>query len=189
MSIDYFEVDNVFIDKEILTNKFTCNLEICKGACCFIESEYGAPILKEEIKKVENILNIIKKYLPEKNIDEIQQKGFWERKEDELLIKSINNRECVFVYYDNDIAKCGIEKAFYNGEIDFIKPISCHLFPIRVSDFGGPILKLAKYPDCESAFDFGEKNDTKVYKFCKAGLTRSFGKNWFNKLETLTNIE
>ena len=125
------EIDEIIVNREVIKTKFTCDLEKCKGACCTMESEYGAPITKSEIEKIEKILPIVFEYLPGRHIQEIKKNGFWYEVEGQLMTRSINKRACVFVTYEGDIAKCGIEKAYRDGKVDFIKPVSCHLFPIR----------------------------------------------------------
>ena len=183
--IDFNSIDGVLVSNQILKTKFTCNLEVCKGACCTMKSEYGAPLLKTEIGIIDKYLPKIKKYLSKKSISEIDKNGFWEEKESELMTRSINNEDCVFVYYDGDIAKCAIEKAYNNEEIDFIKPISCHLFPIRVTDFGGDVLKYEQYEDCEPALKKGEETGLSILAFCEKPIKRAYNNEFFNKLENL----
>ncbi|HOJ36833.1 MAG TPA: DUF3109 family protein [Ignavibacteriales bacterium] len=179
-------VNGVLVRNEVINKKFCCDLEKCKGACCTFESDYGAPLLQEEIPIIQSILNKVKKYLTQRNIEFIEQNGFYEINENGIFTKGINKRDCVFVYYDeNGIAKCAIEKAFYNGEIDFKKPISCHLFPIRIHDFGGDILVFENFVGCSPALENGNKLDLPTYKFCKESLIRKYGENWYNELENL----
>jgi len=176
------EVDGITVRDEIFHAPFSCDLEKCKGACCTLESQFGAPINKEEINKIENNLTEIFNYIPIEHKQEIQTKGFWENKDDELMIRSINSRDCVFSFRDNDVAKCGIEKAFFDNKIYFRKPISCHLFPIRISHFGGDVLRYEKFSECTSAIENGKKLNSTVVEFCKDSLTRLYGKTWYEKL-------
>jgi hypothetical protein len=182
---DFENIDGVLINKEILKTKFTCNLEICKGACCTMKSEFGAPLLESEIGIIEENLPIIKKYLSSKSVKSIEKDGFWEEKDSELMTRSINHRDCVFVYYEGDIAKCAIEKAYNEKKIDFIKPISCHLFPIRVNDFGGDVLKYEKYSDCDPALEKGKKTGLSILEFCEKPIKRAYNSDFFNKLKNL----
>ncbi len=178
----YVTVDKTLVDSKIFTKKFTCDLSKCKGACCTIESEYGAPLEKDEIETIEKFLPEIKKYLSKRNSDEIEKNGFWEYKAETYMTRSINNRDCVFVYYEGDVAKCAIEKAYLNKEIDFQKPISCHLFPIRISDFGGPILKYEEYKDCEPALEKGEETGLSIARFLKEPIIRIYGEKYYSEL-------
>ncbi len=179
--IDFIEVDNVLINTEITETKFTCNLGKCKGACCTMESKYGAPITEQEIAIIETYLPIIKEYLPKEKIKEIDKNGFWIKVHDEFMTRSINDKDCVFVYYEGNIAKCGIEKAFYDERMNFRKPVSCHLFPIRISNFGGPVLRFEKYSECKPALTYGNKTKITIFDFCREALERTFGKEWFSK--------
>lgn len=186
---DLYNIDDVIVRKEVFDSCFQCDLSKCKGACCTMESSYGAPVSKEEIDTINYYLDLVKPYLTKKHIEAIESEGFWEDKEDCLMLKSINDRECVFVYYDGDIAKCAIEKAFYDGKIEFKKPISCHLFPIRVSQFGGDILRYEKMKQCEPAVEQGVKNKITIAEFCKESLTRLYGMNWYQKLRELSGVK
>src|SRR5690554_755061 len=117
MKKNFIQIDNVIINTDITETKFTCDLEKCKGACCTMKSDYGAPLTREEIEKINEILPVIKNYIPERNIKEIEENGFWEEKFDQLMTTSINKKDCVFVYYEGKIARCGIEKAYNDGKI------------------------------------------------------------------------
>lgn len=180
-------VENVLVRKEVLTTRFACDLKKCKGACCTIDSEYGAPINADEIPEIEKILDIVFDYLDDINIQEIKENGFYEKKYDDLFLRSINNRDCVFVCYDNDIAKCSIEKAYFDGKTEFRKPISCHLFPIRISKFGGDILRYEKFISCEPALENGKSLDITIAEFCKESLIRMYGENWYSQLKEKFN--
>jgi len=144
-----------------------------------MESEYGAPLHEDEIETIESYLPVVKKYLTREHIKELENKGFWYRTDGYLMVRSVNKRECIFAYYENDIAFCAIEKAFINKEIDYKKPISCHLFPIRVADFGGPVLYFEEYKECSPALVKGSESGTTVFEFCENSLERMFGKQWF----------
>ena len=181
-------VEDVLIRTEIAEKKFACDLEKCKGACCTLESEYGAPLLEEEVDVIDKILDIVKEYIPERHREEIESNGFYEVKDGEILTNSVNNKACVFVYYENDIAKCGIERAFFEGRITFRKPISCHLFPIRISKFGGDVLRYEKFSQCSPALEKGEKQNFKLVDFCEDSLKRLYGDKWYaTLLETIGN--
>lgn len=183
--INFDNIDGVLVSKEIVKTNFSCDLEKCKGACCTMKSEYGAPLNSDEIDIIQENLEIIKEYLTERSIDEIEKNGFWEQKEDLLMTKSLGDTDCVFVYYENDIARCSIEKAYYDNKINFIKPISCHLFPIRITDFGGDVLRYEEYEDCKPALEKGKKEEVTIMKFCEKPLKRAYTNNFYNKLEKL----
>ena len=182
MNNKLYEIDSVLVNEEIASTNFFCDLSKCKGACCTMESQYGAPVNREEINKIQDILDIVMEYLPEKQRELIEKRGFWEIKQEQELLKSVDNKDCVFVFYEGDVAKCAIEKAFFEKKVDFRKPISCHLFPIRISDFGGPVLRYERYEECEPALLLGENKKITILEFCKDSLERAFGKIWYDKL-------
>lgn len=186
---NFIPVEDVLIRTEIAEFNFACDLNKCKGACCTVESEYGAPLLKEEVEQIESILDIVKEYLPKKHRLEIEDNGFYEAKNDELLTASVENKACVFVFFDKGIAKCSIEKAFFDGKTKFRKPISCHLFPIRVSKFGGDVLRFEKFKECSPALENGAKNSIKLVDFCKDSLERLYGKKWYSKLKEIIGMK
>lgn len=182
MEAEFLHIDGVVVNTEITESYFTCDLSKCKGACCTMESQFGAPITEKEIEDITKELKIILEYLPKQHVAEIEKKGFWVKMQNELMTRSINNRACVFVYYEGEIAKCAIERAFKEKKININKPISCHLFPIRISNFAGPVLRYEKYRECHPAIEKGKQTKLTVMEFCKDSLKRNFGETWFNKL-------
>lgn len=182
MTNDFTEIEDIIFNNKILSTHFSCDLEKCKGACCTMQSEYGAPVYGREIDAIEQIQEKVKEILPPKSRKIIEKKGFWEEKDGQLLLLSVDNRDCVFVLYDGDIAKCAFEKLYFQEEIDFRKPISCHLFPIRISEFGGPVLRFEKHRDCEPALNKGRETNTSVAEFCREALSRAFGQSFVDKL-------
>ncbi len=181
---DLIKIDDVLVNKEIIERNFTCDLNKCKGACCTMESDYGAPLLEEEIAEITAVLPAVKKILSQEQIDEIDKNGFHFKIDGELMVKAIDNKECIFAYYDGDVAKCAIERAYYNGESKFIKPLSCHLFPIRINQFGGDVLKYEIYHECFGAVALGAITEIPVFEFCEGGLKRKYGNDWYDKLKT-----
>ncbi len=183
MNWQILPVGNILVRKEIADRPFLCDLDKCKGACCTLESELGAPLKTEEIKEIEDILDNVKVYLTGEHVKEIEKNGFYETRSSELFIRSVNNKECVFVYYEDDVANCAIEKAFLHGKTKFKKPISCHLFPIRVSNFGGDVLRFEKFDECKSAFNAGKTKNVTVIEYCKESLSRLYGDKWYSQLK------
>jgi hypothetical protein len=181
MNEQILPVKDILVRKEVVENHFKCDLAKCKGACCTFESRYGAPISWEEVGVIENLISKVLPYLPHAHRAEIEEKGFYEVKNDEPLIRSVDNRSCVFVHFENGIAKCSLEKAYFEGETDFRKPISCHLFPIRVSDFGGDVLRYERIDECEPAIELGKKENVTIAEFCKDSLVRLYGEEWYSK--------
>ena len=121
-------IQDIVVSTKIANAPFCCDLKKCKGACCTLKSDKGAPLRRDEIGKIDNILDTVMHYLSQRNIDEIEENGFYVEEDGELLTNSIDNKECVFVYRDNGIAKCSIEKAFVEG-----KQILKNQFPVIFS--------------------------------------------------------
>ncbi len=182
---DIADIDDVLLNKEIFTEKFKCDLGACKGACCTMESELGAPVEESEIEQIENELDTILEALPKWQAEVVKKYGYWEEKQGQLMIKSINNKECVFAIYDDGIARCAIEKLYFDKKVKFRKPISCFLFPIRISEFGGPVIRYERYDDCIPAMKNGEEENVTVFEFCKDSLIERFGEDWYNKAKKI----
>lgn len=127
-------VKNVYISDDVAENFFVCDLEKCKGACC-VEGHLGAPLEEEELPILHQIYDKVKPYLTPEGIEAIEKDGLYIKDhEGDYSTTTINDRECAFAYYDNKgFLKCGIETAYKDGKIDFYKPVSCHLYPIRIT--------------------------------------------------------
>lgn len=181
------DLDRVSVRPEVFNTYFACDLGKCKGACCTLESPYGAPLNPEEVEEIEKALPVVlsNNHLSQFNKNEIKKNGFWEEKQGDLFTRSINNKDCVFVYYEGDVAKCAIERAYFDGKIKYRKPISCHLFPIRISHFGGDIVRYEKFSQCAPALSNGENTKTTIFDFCKDSLIRLYGLSWYTKLKEL----
>ena len=176
-------IDKILIDEEICKVKFSCDLPACKGSCCTFEGEIGAPVLDSEVQKIYAVYDIVKEYLSGHSIATIEKRGSIEGTKGNYSTVSINKRDCVFVYYEGDIAKCAIEKAYFDKKISFREPLSCHLFPIRVSDFGGTYIYYQKFDECKPGIVKGEKENSTLYKFLKEPIIRAYGKEWYEHLE------
>ena len=187
MSNDFLHIDGVLVDPDIVGVKFVCDLTQCKGACCTIESELSAPLSEPEIGELEKLLPIVKEYLPPDHVLEIEGKGFWEKRGGTYRTWCLNRRDCVFVYYDGDIARCSIEKAYREGRIDFLKPLSCHLFPVKISGCRRPGLSFEQYYECKPAMIKGREENTLLVDFCHDALRRAFGEEWLGKMRSALN--
>jgi len=182
--------DNILTDERIAGEYFECDLEQCKGACCTFPGEFGAPVLNEEVQKMNAVIEPASKYLSEKSKKYIETHGAVQGEPDKYSTVCIDKRDCVFVYYENDIALCAIEKAFFAGEIDFRKPISCHLFPIREVYFGGKCIHYEQIDECAEARVKGKANNNLLYKSLKEALVRAYGEQWYNEyVNTIESTE
>ena len=181
------EIDGKLVSHELFEKKFVCDLNACKGTCC-VEGDAGAPLEKEELLILEEIQDIVKEFLPAKAVKALEEQGPFVLDDDgEFVTPLVNNKECAYAFFDNKgIAKCGIEEAHRLGKVGFKKPISCHLFPIRLTKLKEHIaLNYSYWHICEPACDCGEKLDVKVYKFLREAIVRKFGQQFFDELESL----
>ncbi len=164
---------------------FVCDLAKCKGACC-VEGDLGAPLEEDELDKVEEAVEMVKEYLPKESLEVLEKEGGYILDEEgDFSTTTINGRECVFAYRDEkDILKCSIEQAWKDGKTDFRKPVSCHLYPIRITKLHGyDALNYDQWEICSPACDLGEQLKVPVYKFLEEALVRKYGREWFDKLE------
>lgn len=167
---------NIKTPPELFTTHFKCNLDVCKGACCISKFGGGAPLEINEIEKIKNNLDIFKTILPTNIIDFIDEKGFFDNFRNSFTTKCLPNGQCVFVYFENEIAFCSIEKLFKSNLIDFNKPISCQLFPVRLKNFNTEI-EFEFFNECDSAFENGKNNNVFLNDFLKDSLNIFLNKN------------
>jgi len=178
------QIDNALLSEDLFSKRFVCDLGACKGACC-VEGDSGAPLEAEEVGKLEDALDDIKPYMRQEGIDRVEETGVFTIDVDgEYVTPLVNDEECAFVSFDkNGTAKCSIEQAHRDGKTDFLKPISCHLYPIRLTQLKDYVaLNYHYWPICDPARSCGAKLDVKVFKFLKEPITRKFGEDFFDKL-------
>ena len=182
------EIGKTLISDDVVSEQFFCDLTKCKGACC-VEGDLGAPLNEDELEKIDEVIDIVKPYLSKEAVAVLDTEGGYLLDEDgDLSTTTINGKECVFAFYDDKkILKCGIEQAHKEGKTDFKKPISCHLYPIRISklpDFEA--LNYDRWSICAPACDLGKELKVPVYKFLKEPLIRKYGEGWYEQLEKAT---
>ncbi len=176
-------MDKYIIDDRIFSVKFSCDLGKCKGACCTLKGAGGAPVLDDEISLIRSNLKFAKRYLSEVNINCIESDGFFEGSPGDYSIRSVNDKECVFSFYEDDIAKCSFQKAYNNNETDFRKPISCHLFPVRISGVKRNIIRYEELSECEDALIKGAEENISVFEFVRESLIREYGNEFYEDLK------
>ena len=179
------EVKDKIVSTQIFDKKFVCDLNACKGACC-IEGNSGAPLTLDEIDLLEENIEKIMPFMRPEGIEQVEENGvFYMDEDNEAVTTLVNGGECSFVYFDeNNITKCGIEQAYNSGKIDFNKPISCHLYPIREKQFNDfRALTYDVWPICAPACACGDKLDVPVYRFLKGAIIRAYGEDFFEALE------
>ncbi|HLF20017.1 MAG TPA: DUF3109 family protein, partial [Bacteroidota bacterium] len=155
------------------------DLNACKGACCTLPGGRGAPLLDSEINEIQKAFPLIQKYLGPDHRHRIEEKGLFEGSDGDYTTPCYKNRACVFVTYEQGIAKCSFEKSFMNGEISWRKPLSCHLFPIRVERGTQDKLRFEFISECIPALDKGNLEDTYLSDFLKEALVRAYGELWY----------
>ncbi|CAM4232575.1 DUF3109 family protein [Gillisia limnaea] len=180
-----FQIGKTIVSEEIVQKDFLCNLSACKGACC-IAGDAGAPLEEKETKILEEIYPLVKPFLRKKGIEAIESQGTSVIGEDgEFETPLIDGADCAYVTFDNrGTALCGIEEAYNQGEIKWKKPVSCHLYPVRVQDYSEfAAVNYHHWEICDDACTLGKELQVPVYKFVKEALIRKFGEDWFMELE------
>jgi hypothetical protein len=178
------QIDDKIISLDVFEQQFVCDLSACKGACC-VEGDSGAPLENEEADILAQIYDKVKPFMREEGIREVELQGFSViDKDGDLTTPLVNNKECAFVSFDqNGTAKCSIEQAYNQGEVAFKKPISCHLFPIRIQKYDDfEAVNYESIKICEPACSCGQKLHVPVYKFLKEPLIRLYGESWYHTL-------
>jgi len=179
------QIDDTIISLELLEECFVCDLNSCKGICC-IEGDDGAPLEEAEVKIIEDLLPVIWDDLSEASKSVISKQGVSYIDQDgEPVTSIVNGAECVFTYTDElGVCKCAIEKAFREGKTNFYKPISCHLYPVRLQKYDEfTAVNYHRWSVCGCARKLGGKLGVPVYQFLKEPLIRRFGSEWFEQLE------
>jgi len=178
------QIDDKILSTDLFERKFVCDLNACKGACC-VEGDAGAPLTMDEVDILEEIYEDVKPFMRPEGIEAVEKEGvFYMDMTNEPATTLVNGAECAFVYFDDQgITKCAIEKAYLEGKTTWKKPISCHLYPIRVKDLGDSIaLNYDEWPICKPACACGDKLDVPVFRFLKEPLIRAYGEEFYNDM-------
>lgn len=181
----FFQIDNVLLTTEILTERFCCDLDACKGECC-VEGDAGAPVTLDEVAAIEESLDVVWDDLNASAQTVIDKQGVaYTDQEGDLVTSIVGGKDCVFTCHENGCCFCALEKAYRAGKADFCKPISCALYPIREVRLKNGLIGLNyhRWDVCKDAAKKGKELDLPVYKFLKEPLTRRFGAAWYEALE------
>ncbi len=184
------EIGNTVAHPDLIRTHFTCDLHACHGACC-VHGDSGAPLEENETKILEEIYPVIREYLSEQSIKTIDTQGTWVIDiEDDKVTPLNNGKECAYTLFENEIAICGIEKAYNDGRISFRKPVSCHLYPIRITKYKQfDAVNYDHWDICNPAIIKGNHLKMPVYLFTRDALERKYGIEWFKELiEEAKNI-
>lgn len=178
-------INDTVISEDVADEFFVCDLAKCKGACC-VEGDMGAPLEEEELAILDRIQEDIKPFLSADGLAEIAKHGNYIKEDGgDFSTPIIEGRECVYALYDDKgHLKCGIEQAYFAGKTDFRKPISCHLYPIRIQKLAEyQALNYDRWTICSDACSHGKALGVPIYKFLKDPLIRKFGTSWYAELE------
>ena len=187
-AIDMIVIDNKLVSDEIIEEQFVCDLNKCKGGCC-VDGDAGAPLSKEELKHLGEVYDAVLPYLDEENKKELVKQGkYVYDKEFGWVTPTIESKVCVYGMTDTKgIVKCGIEQAYNDGKVNWKKPISCHLFPIRVKLSKNKVTEYVNYEPredlCSAACTLGKKLKVPVYVFLKDALVRKYGTEFYETLD------
>lgn len=178
------EIDGKIIATDLLTEEFCCDLSVCKGECC-VEGDSGAPLDIEEVDLLEQEWENYKPYMTPEGVEEVERQGFMVVDVDgDYTTPLVDGAQCAYAFKENGITFCAIERAYREGKTTFLKPISCHLYPIRVKRFstGDYGLNLHRWNICKCAFDCGKKNGVKLYRALREPIVRAFGEDFYEQL-------
>lgn len=186
------EVQNTLVHEDVVKENFVCNLNRCKGACC-LEGDSGAPLNADELDTMNAIYPKVKPYMTAKGIATIERVGTYVKDfEGDYTTPCVEvNKECAYVIWENGITKCAIEKAWENKAIEWRKPISCHLYPIRITAYPEfDVLNYDRWSICSPACAFGNELQVRVHEFLKEPLIRKYGEEWYAELiDQLVSME
>jgi len=184
-------VGQTLVSEELLEECFVCDLNACKGACC-IEGESGAPLEQDELLLLEDSLEAVRPYMRPEGIAVIDEQGAYTVDDDGDFVTSLVGKHgaCAFVTFDEKgIAKCALEQAYNDGKTSWKKPISCHLYPVRLAKLKEyTAVNYHRWQVCEPACACGKSLKVPVYKFLKDPLTRRFGLDWYRELEEIAAV-
>ena len=182
-----FQIGKTIVSEDVIEKDFVCNLSACKGECC-ISGDAGAPLEKDEVEILKEIYPKVKPFLRKEGIEAIEQQGTYITTDfGDLETPLVNNAECAYVVFGDDkTTLCGIEAAYIAGEIDWKKPISCHLYPVRVQNYSSfSAVNYHSWSICDDACSLGAELKVPTYKFLKEPLIRKFGEGWYAELESI----
>jgi hypothetical protein len=185
-----FQIKDTLVSEEILDQEFSCNLSACKGECC-VSGEAGAPVEESERETLQKIYPKVKPFLRPEGAKAIEDQGTYVVSDFEgLETPLVNGKECAYVTFnEKGTALCGIEKAYRAGKIDFKKPVSCELYPVRVQKLSKfQAVNYHKWDICSPACSLGKSLEMPIYKFTKNALIRKFGEEWYKELELVADL-
>jgi hypothetical protein len=181
---EMLEIGKAIVNLDVITENFTCDLNACKGACCVI-GDSGAPLELWEAEKLKSIFPALKEFLTDEGVNTIEKQGTSVIDIDnDIVTPLIKGKECAYTLIEHGIARCGIEKAFIAGTVDFRKPVSCYLYPVRIRKYKQfDAVNYDRWDICKPAIKLGTELEKPVYQFVSEALIQLYGTEWFNLLE------
>lgn len=179
------EIDDKIVSTDVLSECFACDLGKCKGICC-VEGDAGAPLEIDEVDILEEEYPNYAPYMTAEGRAEVERQGFMVVDSDgDYTTPLVDNAACAYAFEENGVTFCAIERAYREGKCSFLKPISCHLYPIRVKQFrnGSYGLNYHRWAVCSSARECGKKLGVPVYKALREPIVRRFGEEFYRSLE------
>lgn len=182
--ITMIEIEKTLVSLDLIEKVFHCDLPKCNGACCVI-GESGAPLEEEEKELIEEAYPLARRYMTEEGIRTIEEQGWYVIDEEgDTVTPLVNNGACAYAYNEKGITFCAIEKAWMEGLVDFRKPVSCHLYPVRITKYKSyDAVNYEKNRICKAAIKKGKKEGVPIYTFLKEPLIRKYGSKWYSELE------
>jgi hypothetical protein len=179
-------VGQTLVSEDLFDQHFVCDLAACKGACC-VEGESGAPLDIDELLRIDENLEAVVPFMRSEGVEAMKQQGPYQVDDDGDFVTSLVGKHgaCVFVTFDEKgIAKCALEQAYNAGATNWKKPLSCHLYPVRLAKLTDYVaVNYHKWQVCEPACTCGKSLKVPVYRFLKEPLIRKFGEQWYMELE------
>ena len=178
------QIGKTIVSLDVIQKEFCCDISKCKGACC-VAGDSGAPVTPEEAQIIEALYPEFEEYLSEQNIAEIKKQGFSLVDSDgDLVTPLVNNSECAFTFVDErGITKCAIERAYFDKKTTFRKPVSCHLFPIRITSYKRfDAVNYQELDICKPGRICGKSEGSPLWKYLKEPLVRTYGPQWYEEL-------
>jgi len=182
--VTMLEIGKTLVSLDLIEKQFHCDIEKCHGACCVI-GESGAPLEPAEKEKIADVYPLVRQFMTSEGVKAVDEQGWYVIDEDgDTVTPLMNNGACAYIYEDNGITFCAIEKAWMEGLIDFRKPVSCHLYPVRITEYEAyDAVNYEKNKICKAALKKGKNEQVQLYKFLKDALIRKYGEKWYNELE------
>ncbi len=178
------QIQHAVVSRSLFENQFICHLERCEGNCC-VHGDAGAPLTHKEVKQLEVSLDLLKPFMRAEGIRSVAESGAWViDHEGERVTPLVGDEECAYAVFEEGIARCSIENAYSDGKIDFQKPVSCHLYPIRLHPLKkGVALNYHQWSVCEPARILGTAEGVPVFRFLKQAIVRVFGPAFYEEME------